>query len=350
MKYFITVLLIFAFVMTGCRKKEDPKTAQVVQAIDSAEVKTTAVNEALTDKQLKYVPQKGSEYIYVLTSIGSDVASIKADTAMENAVQSKVTYKIGITPTEFDEDGTLTLNVAFLGISLEAKSNKEKVSYQSGTKLDSTQKAQFFQYEALVNNSYGARLKNNGEILEIFKTDKIIQKIIDLAPNMPKALTPEQKEQVKREVVESVLRPSLQQIFRKLSDAKVSANSNWSIDQVLPVNQIIQFGTKQIYSVKGYEMLNDAKMARIDISAQSTPEINPEAKKNGIEVEKSTLDGTGKLFFDVNKNMLAYGKTKLLIDTRINRKSKGPKGEMKVSSSNISEKTNVFQLIEVRSH
>lgn len=348
MKHVFIAMLAIVLVFTGCRKKEDAKLAQQVPSVDTTEVKTTPVSENLSNFNLTYVPQKGKEYIYLLTSIGHDVAHIAADTAIENSVQSKVTYKISITATDIEEDGTFSVNIKFLGISLEAKSDKEKVTYESGQKLDSASKSKFFQYEALVGNQFGARIKNTGEILELFKTDKIVQKLIDGGPKLREPLTPQQKAEIKGNVEQSLLNPSLQQIFRKLSDGKVSANSTWNIEQDFPINQIISFHTNQIFTVKGFELYNNQKVARIDITAQTTPQINPEAKKQNIVVEKSTLDGSGKLFFDTDKKVLTYAKTRLAIDTKIAGKAKTKKGDTKVTSSNQSEKISIAQLVEVK--
>lgn len=348
MKHFLTLLLVLGLLVAGCRKKEDTKTAQTVGNIDTTEVKTAPVNESLSNLDLKYAPKKGKEYIYVLTSIGADDAKIIADTTINNKIQSKMSYKVSFTPTEIEEDGTVDVTVGFLAISLDVSSDREHVTYQSGQKLDSASKAKFFQYEALVNNQFGTRVKPNGEIVELIKTDKIIQKLIDGGPKMPQALTPQQRAEIKQNVEANLLRPILQQVFRKLSDTKVSANSNWNIDQDFPVNQILNFRTRQIFTVKGFELYNNAKIARIDITSQTTPEVNPEAKKQQIAVDKSNLDGTGTLFFDPDKNMLTYGKTHLVIDTKISGKTMTRKGMTNVSSVNKSEKTSIFQLVEVK--
>jgi hypothetical protein len=348
MKHIITAILVLGLLFTGCRKKEDAKSAQAAMNIDTTDVKTTPVNENLSNLDLKYAPKKGKEYIFVLTSIGNDAAHIIADTTIENTVHSKVTYKLSVTPTEIEDDGTFSANISYLGVSLEAKSDKEKVTYQSGQKLDSASRGKFFQYEALINNQFGARVKSNGEILELFKTDKIVQKMIDGGPKLPQALTPQQRAQIKGNIEESLLRPTLQQIFRKLSDAKVSTNTAWDLEQDFPVNQILNFHTKQTFTVKGFELYNNNKVARIDITAQTVPQVNPEAKKQNINVEKSTLDGTGKLFYDTDKGLLTYGRTRLFIDTKISGKTKTRKGDTNVSSSNQTEKISIFQLVDVK--
>ncbi len=350
MKFLFSLLIVLALFSAGCRKKVDNPSGQQPQnvvALDSADVKTSPVSGQANEAKLMYAPQKGSEFVYVLTAMGKDYSTLKADTVMENKVESKMTYKFSVAVTDVETDGALTMNVTFLAVTLDAGSTQEKVHYQSSEKHDSATIQKFFQYEALVNNTFGLRVKNDGEILEVFKSDKIIDKMVQLS-KMPKAPSPQEKAQIKSQVEQSVLLPTVQQIFRKLPANTVAVNHTWNLNFDLPINQIISFNTNQIFKFKGIEMLNDNKVARIDIGAEAKPEVNPKAKEQGIEVETATMNGKGTAFFDLTANMMSYGKTKLSIHSIIKAKNKGPKGIVSISQSTVSEKVNIFRLVEVK--
>ncbi len=350
MKFLFSLLLVLVLFSAGCRKKVDGPAGQQslsVTTLDTVDVKTSPVSGQASEAKLVYAPQKGSEFVYVLTAIGKDHSILKADTVMENNVDSKMSYKFSVGVTDVEADGSLTMNVTFLSVALDAGSEQEKVHYQSGEKHDSATIRKFFQYEALVNNTFGLRVKNDGEILEVFKSDKIVDKMVQLS-KMQKAPSPQEKAQIKSQVEQSVLLPTVQQIFRKLPANMVSVNHSWNLNFDIPINQIISFQTTQLFTFKGIEMMNDNKVARIDIGADAKPEVNPKAKDEGISVESATLNAKGTALFDLTSNMMRYGKTKLSISSSIKGKNKGLKGMVSIFQSTMSEKTNIFQLVEVK--
>ncbi len=348
MKQAFLIIIFLSLFVAGCKKDAKPvAVAPQAPALDSSDVRTSATGEKITDVQLRYLPNLGTEYIYELTTSGRDSAIMKADTNITNVVESKMIYKMKVVPVETKKDSSTVYSVTFLNFVVDASSDNEKVSYRSGMSLDEKQKSMFLQYEAALNNTYTALISSTGELVKVSNTEKILAKVLELA-KAPKNLKPEQKESIKRQIDVTLIYPTVQQLFRKLSKAKVSDNSNWTLDMDLPVNRILTFKTKQILTLKGLEKFGETKVARIDVTSQSTPDIAPEAKQNAINVEHASLDGTGKVLFDMNEKMLSYSKTSLMVLTAIKGETQGPKGKMTVQSRNRSEKVNTLKLLEAR--
>ena len=72
----------------------------------------------------------------------------------------------------------------------------------------------FSEYEALINNSFGLRIKQDGEIVELYKTGKIIDKLLALQ-GLKDSVKPADKKVLQQKMEEAGLKPIVQQVFRR---------------------------------------------------------------------------------------------------------------------------------------
>ena len=346
MKKAFWIIILFSLFAAGCKKDAKP-TAVAPPPLDSSDVRTSATGEKISNLELRYFPNLGSEYIYELTSSGRDSSSMKADTNITSVENTKMVYKLKVIPVEIKKDSSTLYNVTFLDFLIDYSRDNNKVSYRSGMKLDDEQKAMFIPYEAALNNNCTVQISSTGELLKVMNTDKILSKVLELE-KAPRNLKPEQREFKRGQIERAIIFSSVQQLFGILSKSRVSDNSSWDFNSDYPLTRFFKFKIKRIHTLKGLEKLGESKVARIEIKTQTTNEVDSIANKNAVNVEQATLDFTGKQFFDVDKKMISFSKTSFKISTFLKGDEQTPKGLIHVQVKQSSEKVISVNLLETR--
>ena len=352
MKKVIVVLLLQLTLMffTGCNKKQEPPVKQetALMNFDSTDIKATPLNEnEAQNLLLKYRPLKGSTYTFRLTSITNDEGIIIADTTVNPKTSQTLTYLVALNTNEIEEDSTYDISITIRSVKLDASMNGRNIHYQSGEKTDSATRNKFLEYEALQNIPFCARIKQTGEVIELYKTSKIIDKVLSLR-GIKDSIKENEKKAFQQNVEEGGLRPIVLQLFRKLSSNPVSKNASWTVEQPFLNMNIFGFSSKQIFTLTGVEQLNNDKVASIDVRLVSQVQLNEQAKKNNVKIDKALLEGEGKLYFNMSKNMVQKSKTKVLLITSISGVVPGPKGMQKFSSQKTVTTSNILELLEVK--
>jgi hypothetical protein len=346
MKYlflFITFILIFA----GCSKKEpQPVVNKNQYSVDTSDIKTTPVdnpNEAFT---LKYSYEKGKKYEYVISLISSDFQSMKTDTTISQSVKQNTNYLVEITPVEIDQDGTMELNAVINSAKVEADANGKRIKYESGVSKDSLDKLKFAEYECLIKNPFSIRVSKAGEILDIFRADKITNKFLELK-GYADSLNADQKAGVRKNMVEGLLRPLMNQIFRQVPGHTLAKDSTWSYPQ--PANQMMVFSVQNTnnYKILNLEKYNSDKLAVITGSMTTTITGNNKAVNQGVSYNfsKPVTSAGGKIYFDITKGCIIKSKTYTSIKSNVSMEGPSPKGRQKGNRSEAVENTYIVQLL-----
>ncbi|MCW8803678.1 MAG: DUF6263 family protein, partial [Ignavibacteriaceae bacterium] len=183
MKYLLTLFLLSTILFAACQEKkteEDQKpNEEITSTFDSSALPTTKV--AMDEDQsffLKYNFKPGESFRYRMTVISQTEQSIEADSSMTATMDQTLIYLINFKTLSVDTDTIAELQCTFSSVNLKANVNGTQVSYKSGSLTDSTEKVKFAEYEAFLNNPFHIRVGKNGELIEIYKTDKIMNRFL----------------------------------------------------------------------------------------------------------------------------------------------------------------------------
>ena len=285
--------------------------------------------------------EKGTKYNFRLTAISKDEQTITTkDTTMTQAMDQTMTYNISFTPTSIDEDSTAEMRALINSVKVDGNVGNEQVHYQSGVTKDSADIDKYAQYESLVQIPFDIRISKIGEVLDIFKTDKIVDKLLEIK-GYTDSLKSDEKAKLKNDITQSVLRPMIGQVFRKLPLEKMAKDSSWKVEQA--VTQIMVFQTKNtsVFNVTGIEKLNGDLIADIEAGLKTSFTGKNKLTDRGInyEFQNPVTSGGGKIFYNVTKGLVQKSRLSTSILLSYKMESAGQKGskQEKISNTNILE-------------
>ena len=348
MKYLFSVALIF-LILFGCggEKSENEKTAEEnLYKIDSADIQTTPIENPDQNFLMRYKLELNKDYKYRIATISDNRQTIKVDTTISQNVNQKMIYLVNVKPTEIDKDSVYEVVCTFSSIKLDAIANDQKYYYQSGVTKDSTELLKFANYEALINNSFNLRVDNIGNILEIYKTDKIISRYLELQ-NLKDSITTEEKNAMREQISEGAIKPLLSQIFRKLPEVTVAKDSVWTISQPAFPFLVFQLQNNYIYNIDALEEYNEDNVAVIDAKLDAKITGNTKVTEQGVtyEFNKPSSEATGKIYFNVEEGYVLKSMIKSKTVISYTWEGDTPKGKQKNSRSDAMEYTNIVELL-----
>ena len=346
-KLFLFIITAF-FLFGGCSKKEEKPIANKNQFItDTSAIKTVPVSNPNESFSLKYAFEKGKKYQYRISSISSDIESMKTDSTKRNQnIKQSSVYILQLSPLDTDQDGTIEINAEISSIKIDALMDGQKISYESGTVKDSTDKTKYAQYEALAKNPFGIRVSKIGEILEIMRVDKIVNKFFELNAKA-NAMSSEQKAGLKANFINELLRPLFVQIFRQIPDHSIAKDSTWSITQPPAEAMVFKMETKNIYTISSLEKLGDDKIAIIDGNIKTNITGNNKAVNQGVSYDfsKPVITASGKIYFDITKGMIIKSKVNTKTIMHFTLEAPSPKGTRKGERWGTTENIYVAELL-----
>ncbi len=296
--------------------------------------------------QLKYILDKNGKYKYKLISETTSQQTITADSTMTMSVKEIYTYILDCNVKDIDQDSVIELSVVFSSIKVNAESGNQTFEYESGKTLDSAKMAHFVQFEAFLNNPFSVRISPEGEIIELFRTDKIINKFVELQKAEGK-VTPEQKVQVQTNINETLLKPIVQQIFRRLPTQTVSANSKW--DDSKPTKlEVFDVMQKVDYSISGFEKMKDDRLAVINSSLTMTAQGKDSFTERGIKYNfsKPKAEGTGTIYFNISKGYIQKSESHSRVESGMSMQApQGVPGPKKASKKDVVISVTKVQLL-----
>jgi len=340
-------LFAAALILTGCKSNEEPaKPAESANLqFDTSALKTQPLPaDEFKDVSLTYDLSAGTKFTYRLTSISEDMQSIIADTTISQKLSQTITYLIDGEVKEVDVSKIFEIEFKFTSVGLSADVNGQKISYRSGTKMDSVEKAKYTEYEAMINSPFSARIYPTGEILEILRADRISNKILSMK-GVSDSLSPMEKKSFQQEISEGALKPLVNQIFRKLTDKKVAKDSTWIIVQPPVRLPIFSLNNAHNYRVAGFEKFNDNKIANIDVILTSKIVVSPDAKRNGVNVNNPSYSGEGKFYFNLDKKLFQKVSTKTNLVLNMEMVAPTPAGMKKLKRQQKTITKNILELL-----
>jgi hypothetical protein len=347
-KIFYVLFVLVTFTFIACGDKDNQETIKVDEKLykyDSTSFKTEPIEDK-SSFQLGYQFDKGEKLLYRLVSISETSQKVVADTTITNKIKQEIIYLIEFEPKSVESDGTIEAEVKIVGLKLNAKVNDEKVTFDAITNKDTLQNQRFAEFYALLNNPFSIRFTKFGEISEIFRVDKISNKFLKL--RNADTVDVQTKNMVKDDMINSVLRPVMGQIIRKVTDKTLAKDSIWSTPQPPMPMMVFQINYTNKYKVIGIEKLEDNKLAVIDAGMDYSVEGQSKVNDRGIDYNftKPVSKGEGKIYFNISKGRIQKSKTTSSTSFSFTMEANTPQGKQKGRREEFVSNTNILELIK----
>jgi len=342
-KYFIGIysFLLTLLIITGCGQKETKITSE---QIDTENLQSVDLKEE--NVSLLYKMKKGDKFSYKLTTFSNTIEKIKTDSLISSISDQKVTYVFDIQVLEVDEDKTSELSITINSLNLEAEFNGNKISYDADKELTEDDKMRFGQYAAIHKIPYRARVTNYGDVLEVTRLEKMVDKLNSFQPEQQK-FTTEQKSEIIKNMAEGALRPITQLIFRVMPQKPIAKDSFWV--KTSPA-QLSIFNVENIakYTVKDFVKVKDDNAARISAELTFKYEGEKKGEHNGMKYafDEPKLRGEGNILFNLDKGLLLKAETSTTIEIAATIEAKDAMQKtQKVIRTDISKNKNIVELL-----
>jgi hypothetical protein len=347
MKYPFLLMTTIVILFAGCSKKEEKPLINKNQfATDTSEIKTMPVSNPNESFSLKYAFEKGKKYQYRISSISSDIETMKTDSTRNQNFKQNSVYILELSPLETDQEGTIEISAVISSIKIEAWMDGKKITYESGTVMDSTEKLKYSQYEALVKNPFSIRISKIGEILEIMRVDKIVSRFIELNVKAS-AMNSEQKSALRMNFIDGLLRPLFVQIFRPIPDHSIAKDSTWSIAQRPTEAMVFKLESRNIYKISNLEKLGNDKIAIIDGSIKTVISGDNKAVNKGVSYDftKPVITASGKIYFNITKGAIMKSKVNTKTNMHFTMEAPSPKGTQRGERWGTTENIYIAELL-----
>jgi hypothetical protein len=349
----ILLTIIFSLTIVQCsseaeNKKEEEKLDLAVKEFDSTDLPTTNIEVGAENDNfsLAYNFREGESFSYRLTTLSHSKRIMKTDSTISNILDQKIIRIIKFNTISVENDSIAEVKCNVTNIYVEANVNDKKMTYQSGSILDSTEAARFIEHEGLINNPFHFRITKYGEVLDVFKVDNLMDRYLELS-GMKDSEKIEELAKFKNNIMNNLLKPLLGQIFREVPAQQIEIESAW--DKVMDPSPVLVFNVQftNHYKVTDLEMLNNDRIAIINGIATSTIEGENKHTSKGINYVFQTPVSTarGKVFFNINKGMVQKSKTKTLLEISYTMEMTSPQGVMTGVSSEVVANDNILELL-----
>ena len=345
----IALLLIIIFVSCQKEKPNEEQKApeEIASTFDSTALATTSVDESEDQSfYFKYKFVVGESFKYRLTTISEREQSITTDSTMSDNLNQTIIFIINFKTLSLDADSVAELECTFSSVNLKAIANGIAVNYQSGAKMDSTERQKFPEYESLLNNSFSMRVGKQGEIIDIYKIDKIMNKFLSMR-GLLDSLTAQDKVMAQQDLTNRSIKPLLAQIFREVPEHKMDKDSTWSYKrESLPI-MVFQVDYENSYNVETLEMLGDEKLAVIDGVVKTNVSGKQTYSERGInyKFDKPITTAGGKIYFNLNKGLIHKSRSQTSLKNSYTMEMPTPDGVQKASAKEVTSNINVIELL-----
>lgn len=346
MKPLFFALLIFLFV-AGCADKKEDAVKTISQNPDTTGVlNTTKDNNPPKDVVLNYNLAKNDHYTYRLTTMSTSAQTMISDTTLSQVIKQNITYTFDMNVIDVDSDKLMDVKAIITDVLLHADANGQKYTYRTGDKLDSLGKMRYMEYEAIVNNPFYFRLDPKGEITEIYRVDKIINKFLELQ-HMKDSVTTEMKKQLQYNITDVALKPLLVQIFRTLPKNSVAKDSSWT-NKYNSQLAVFQIENTAKYKLTDFEKNDENRYAVINAGLDIKSSGKNKVSERGVNYDFKNPEamGNGKIYFNITRGVIEKSKTSTRLKMSMTMNvPQSPKGPMKATRNDVIESTNIVELL-----
>ncbi len=347
--FIIASLSIILFISCQKEKTNDEQKSpeEIASTFDSTALVTTAVDESEDQTFLfRYSFSPGESFRYRLTTITNRVQSLTTDTTLSENLDQTIIFIMNFKTLSLDADSIAELECTFSSVNLKANANGINVNYQSGTKMDSTERQKFPEYESLLNNSFSMRVGKLGEIIDIYKTDKIMNKFLSMR-GLLDSLTAQEKIMAQQDLTNSSIKPLMAQIFREVPEHKMAQDSSWSYKRESMPIMVFQVDYENSYKVETVEMLGDEKLAVIDGIVKTKVSGKEKITERGINYtfDKPITTASGKIYFNLSRGLIHKSRSQTNLQNSYTMGMSTPEGVKKAFAKEVASTVNVIELL-----
>lgn len=347
MKNIFVFILLSLTLLVSCSKEKteqkDEATTELASTFDSTALSTKAIDgtEDLSFLlRYKFIP--GESFKYRMTTISERQQSIVTDSTLSDQLKQTIIFILYFKTLSVDKDSVAELECTFSSVNLKANANGIDISYQSGNQADSTQREKFPEYESFVNNSFNIRVGKLGEIVEIYKVDKIINQLLSIR-KLSDSLSTEQKTMIQQDLISKTIKPVLAQIFREVPSHKMGKDSSWAYKRESMPVMVFQVDYENLYKIDNLEMLGDDKIAVISGSIKTNVNGKSSFTEQGVsyKFEKPISTASGKIYFNLDKGRIQKSRSQSEMKNAYQMEQGIKKARAKEESSNV----NILELL-----
>ncbi len=339
----LLIIIFAALLLAGCSKK--PKEKKSTGKI-TTEVKVTPVKNPGMPFLFRYKFEKGKHYTYKIAVFTEEKQTLHSDTSITNNIKQSVVYQVNVNLNKTDKDSTMELTCNINSILLDDLVNGQFSSYRSGTKLDSADAKKYAQYESLVNNPFSVSIGKNGGVKNVSNTDKAVSKFLQIWKSTKK-VTREQRNTLKEDLINGVLKPLVTQIFREMTPRKVARDSSWT-DSNPPVPfMVFKLKRTDTYKVDNLQKYNNDIVAEVDAGINAVVSGKTKFEQNGAKYnfKKPETSASGKIYFNISKGLLQKSDVKTTVNIFYSMEIPSPKGLSKGTKSDEITSRKVVELL-----
>jgi hypothetical protein len=346
----LLALIVVSLILISCGEKnnqpENNLSEKEKYSFDSTDLKTEGIDNTGKPFLIQYKFTKGDKYTYRLTTISDNIQQIIVDTTIASNVNQKVVYLIDMNVKEVDEEGITEAEMKISALKLDASANGQVFSFEAGKDVDTSKNKQFAEFVALYNNPFSIRFNKLGEVLEVYKADKISNKFLELRGAID-TISTEDKNYVKQDLINGVLNPLVTQIIRKFTDKEVYKDSTWQMTQKPLTLMVFQINYVNKYKVESVEKLKDDRIAVIDAGISFTYSGQQKVTQGDVtyNFQKPLSTADGKIYFDVDKGVQIKSRTKTRLEIIYTMEANTPQGKQKGKRTDVVSNTNILELL-----
>lgn len=349
MLYKIIVLSSLSlFILVGCgEKKDEPKEInEQIYQFDTTDLKLDKLPEEESSFSLIYKFKKGDKYSYRFSSISSNEQTIEIDSIVTGVAKQTITYLFDLNVIEVDNNGVADISINIKSIKLDADINGEKINFNTITPPDSMQKLEFTENYALTGNPFEVRVNSAGEIIEFSKVDRMVNGFLKLR-DLQDSANVEDKNLLKNNFIQGMLRPLAQQLFRVLPSNPVAVDSSWSIVQPPMSVMVYQLQNENVFTISSFEKLNKDRIAVVDATIKSKISGDDKVTEGGVTYSftKPKTSAEGKIYFNIDRGIIVKSRTKTEVTTNVKVEGMTPQGKQKTTRKDKNTNTNLIELI-----
>lgn len=343
---YLFAIITFSFLLISCGDKNEPEkllSDTEKYTFDSTDIKTEGVDNSGKPFLLEYKFKKGDKITYRLTTISENSQTVVMDTTIQSLINQKIIYLLTLDVKEVDEDKSAEVEININSIKLEAKANGEAFNFEAGKDLDTSKIKQFAEFYALFKNPFSARFSKKGDLLEVYKVDKIAGKYLELKG--ADSISVEDKNLVRQDLINGVLQPLLTQIVRKTTDKEVYKDSTWQIQQKPIPLMVYQINYTNTYKIESVEKLEDKRLAVINAGIQFDYSGQSNINQGGVSYvfQKPISTAEGKIYFDVDQGLQVKSRTKTRLEVSYTMEANTPQGKQKGKRTDVVLTTNIIE-------
>lgn len=301
---YLFTLSLFLFVV-ACNKNDNKDVAK--KSIEPEKLE----NISLGDEKvyLKYKFQKGDKFKYSLTTKSQNEETVIADSTIKSKAHQTLNYIFDCEVIDVDEDKTAEVSLVVSSINFDININGQKIHFDTNKKITDEEKQKFLEYIVLHKTPFRARINEHGEVIEISRVEKMIDKMNSLSPQKQN-LTTEQKSSLAKQLGESALRPITQMLFREFPNKPVAKDSSWERKFPQPLGTMTMENIAK-FTVTDFVKVNGDKSAKISALLSAKFSGKKEGTENGITYNfgEPKINGDGTILFDFENGKLIKADT-----------------------------------------